>query len=118
MEAARDMIRRFDEFNAERGTRDQIIIKVGIHAGSCIAVTLNERLDYFGTSVNTAARIQGLSDGRDVMVSERLFRESGAEGLLGEGWKWENFVTSLKGLQGTQTVYKLYTDGAPNGESH
>ena len=109
MAAARDMIHRFDAFNAERGTRDQIIIKVGVHAGSCIAVTLNERLDYFGTSVNTAARIQGLSDGRDVMVSERLFRESGAEALLG-GWKQEHFVTSLKGLQGTQSVYKLYKE--------
>jgi class 3 adenylate cyclase len=113
MAAARDMITRFDAFNVERGTRDQIIIKVGVHTGSCIAVTLNERLDYFGTSVNTAARIQGLSDGRDVMVSERLFRESEAEGLLSGGWRWEHFITSLKGLQGTQTVYKLYKDSAP-----
>jgi class 3 adenylate cyclase len=81
---------------------------VGVHAGPCIAVTLNERIDYFGTSVNTAARIQGLSDGRDVMVSERFFRESGAaRALESSGWSWESFTTSLKGLSSAHEVYKL-----------
>ena len=108
IDAAREMIDRFDAFNLENRTKDQIVIKVGVHAGPCIAVTLNERIDYFGTSVNTAARIQGLSDGRDVMVSERFFRESGAARTLKEaGWTWESFTTSLKGLRGAQEVYKL-----------
>jgi len=106
--AAREMIEGFDAFNLENRTKDQIIIKVGVHVGPCIAVTLNERIDYFGTSVNTAARIQGLSDGRDVMVSERFFRESGAaQTLAGSGWSWESFTTSLKGLSAAHEVYKL-----------
>jgi adenylate cyclase len=104
--AAREMIDRFDEFNIENRTRNQIVIKVGVHSGPCIAVTLNERIDYFGTSVNMAARIQGLSDGRDVMVSERFFRESGASEALA-GWSWESFSTSLKGIREAQEVYKL-----------
>jgi adenylate cyclase len=108
MAAAREMIDRFDEFNLENRTKDQIVIKVGVHSGPCIAVTMNERIDYFGTSVNTAARIQGLSDGRDVMVSERFFRESGAaETLAGSAWSWESFSTSLKGIKELQEVYKL-----------
>jgi class 3 adenylate cyclase len=44
-------------------------LKVGMHAGPCLAVTLNERLDYFGSTVNAAARIVGLSSGADVVVS-------------------------------------------------
>lgn len=44
-------------------------LKAGIHAGPCIAVTLNERLDYFGSVVNVAARLEGLSTGTDVVVS-------------------------------------------------
>ena len=32
-------------------------LKAGIHYGSCIAVNLNERLDYFGTTVNAASRL-------------------------------------------------------------
>ena len=40
--------------------------------GPCIAVTLNDRLDYFGTTVNLAARLQGESRGGEIVVSEAL----------------------------------------------
>src|SRR6202795_2222123 len=46
--------------NAQRGTED-LIVKIGIHEGPCLAVMLNERQDYFGQTVNIAARVQGLS---------------------------------------------------------
>jgi class 3 adenylate cyclase len=49
-----------DKLNMERGKED-LIIKVGIHEGPCLAVMLNERQDYFGQTVNIAARVQGLS---------------------------------------------------------
>jgi class 3 adenylate cyclase len=45
-------------------------LKVGIHAGPCITVTLNDRLDYFGCTVNMAARLEGLSTGEDVIISD------------------------------------------------
>ncbi len=44
-------------------------LKAGIHHGPAIAVTLNERLDYFGTTVNIAARLVELSSGGDIVVS-------------------------------------------------
>lgn len=46
-----------------------LVLKAGLHHGPCIAVTLNERLDYFGSTVNTAANLQALSSGGDVVVS-------------------------------------------------
>jgi class 3 adenylate cyclase len=49
-----------------------LMLKVGIHAGPCIAVTLNGRLDYFGCTVNMAARLEGLSTGGDVIISEAV----------------------------------------------
>ena len=49
-----------DRLNMERG-REDLILKVGIHEGPCLAVMLNERQDYFGQTVNIAARVQGLS---------------------------------------------------------
>src|SRR6195256_5783746 len=49
-----------DKLNVERGTAD-LIVKIGIHEGPCLAVMLNERQDYFGQTVNIAARVQGLS---------------------------------------------------------
>jgi class 3 adenylate cyclase len=44
-------------------------LKVGIHYGPCIAVTLNERLDYFGSTINIAARLEGQSSGHDIVIS-------------------------------------------------
>jgi class 3 adenylate cyclase len=76
-------------------------------------VTLNERIDYFGTTVNIAARVQGLSDGRDVMASEAIFREGDAvEYLKAKGWASEDFTTSLKGLKASYKVFKLHAPGA------
>jgi class 3 adenylate cyclase len=104
LNAARSMVERFEIYNAEHQTQNQIIVKIGIHAGPCIAVTLNDRIDYFGTSVNIAARVQGLSDGRTVMVSDNVFREARPEDS--PLWQWERFETSLKGLKDRYTVHK------------
>jgi class 3 adenylate cyclase len=49
-----------------------LMLKVGIHSGPCIAVTLNDRLDYFGCTVNMAARLEGLSTGGDVVISDAV----------------------------------------------
>ncbi|MFZ4615273.1 MAG: adenylate/guanylate cyclase domain-containing protein [Rectinemataceae bacterium] len=106
--AASDMIDAFDRYNNDKGTGDEVIIKIGVHAGPCIAVNLNDRIDYFGTTVNIAARIQGLSDGRDIMVSRRLHEEAAAAGTLVDGlWSSEGFLAELKGIEEAQEVVKL-----------
>jgi class 3 adenylate cyclase len=46
-----------------------LVLKVGVHAGPSVVVTLNGRLDYFGSTVNMAARLQGQSAGEDVVLS-------------------------------------------------
>jgi class 3 adenylate cyclase len=63
-----------------------IPVKIGLHSGACIAVTLNDRLDYFGSTVNLAARLQGESAGGDIVLSETLSGEPGvAERLRAVG---------------------------------
>ena len=112
LRTAVDMIEAFDDLETAKKLKNAIIVKVGIHHGPCIAVTLNERIDYFGTTVNIAARVQGLSDGRDVMASGAIFGETGAEELLKQkSWASEQFTTSLKGLKSSYVVHKLH---APN----
>src|SRR3546814_9306199 len=56
-----------------------LTIKLGVHEGPCIAVTLNGRLDYFGTTVNMAARLQGESRGGDVVLSEAVATDRSEE---------------------------------------
>ena len=53
-----------------------LTLKAGLHSGPCIAVTLNDRLDYFGSTVNLAARLEGLSSGEDVIISDVIYNDS------------------------------------------
>ncbi len=57
-----------EALNVERGTKD-LVVKIGIHEGPCLAVMLNERQDYFGQTVNIAARVQGLSDSQAIHIT-------------------------------------------------
>ena len=47
-----------------------MLLKIGIHEGPCLAVTLNDSQDYFGQTVNMAARVQGLASSRAIFVTK------------------------------------------------
>lgn len=76
--AIQDKVGRFNAARSGEG----IVIKVGIHEGPSIAVTLNGRLDYFGSTVNMAARLQGRSRGGDVVLSRNLAEDPAVAPLL------------------------------------
>jgi class 3 adenylate cyclase len=57
-----------EALNVQRGTKD-LVVKIGIHEGPCLAVMLNERQDYFGQTVNIAARVQGLSTSQAIHIT-------------------------------------------------
>lgn len=98
----------FDHFNAHEHVVDDVIVKVGLHRGPCLAVTSNDKLDYFGRTVNVAARVQGLSKGGDVVLSRSLAEEpSVAERLTRSGWRREAFQASLKGIAEAYEVVRL-----------
>ncbi len=50
-------------------------LKIGVHRGPVIAVRSNGRLDYFGQTVNLAARLQHLAEPDQICVSEALARD-------------------------------------------
>ncbi|HET6890623.1 MAG TPA: DUF5939 domain-containing protein [Pyrinomonadaceae bacterium] len=59
-----------------------LTLKAGIHSGPCIAVTLNDRLDYFGSTVNMAARLESLSTGSDVIISRSVYEDPEVRELI------------------------------------
>jgi class 3 adenylate cyclase len=82
-----------------------LLLKVGIHTGPCIAVTLNGRLDYFGCTVNLAARLEGLSTGGDVVISSAVHADPEvAEMIYGETAELtaSQFEVMLKGFDEEQ----------------
>jgi class 3 adenylate cyclase len=49
-----------------------LALKAGIHCGPCLAINQNDRLDYFGTTVNLTARLCGLCTGLDLVLSHAV----------------------------------------------
>lgn len=75
-------------------------LKAGLNTGPCIAVTLNDRLDYFGSTVNMAARLEGLSSGSDVIISRSVFEDAKVQELIdSEDFSAEPFDMLLKGFE-------------------
>ena len=61
-----------------------LALKAGLHYGPCIAINQNERLDYFGTTVNVAARLCALGTGQDLVLSSSVRQDPGVDALLAE----------------------------------
>jgi class 3 adenylate cyclase len=75
-------------------------LKAGLNTGPCIAVTLNDRLDYFGSTVNMAARLEGLSSGSDVIISRSVYEDARVRELIeSDGYTADPFAMSLKGFE-------------------
>ena len=72
-------------------------LKLGVHMGPSVVVTLNDRLDYFGSTVNMAARLQGQSDGGDVVLSRAVADDPAVQGVIAAVPKREEEV-ALKGF--------------------
>ncbi|HEV7407507.1 MAG TPA: adenylate/guanylate cyclase domain-containing protein [Bradyrhizobium sp.] len=70
-----------DALNTERG-RDDLVVKIGIHEGPCLAVMLNERQDYFGQTVNIAARVQGLSTSQAIHITGPVIEAPAVAAIL------------------------------------
>ena len=60
------------------------MLKLGVHAGSCIAVTTGNSLDYFGATVNIAARLEHQYRGGEVIVSETIAKDAETEAALAD----------------------------------
>ncbi len=103
--AALHILGEIEQYNAKHGD-PSIILKIGAHCGPSIAVTLNENLDYFGQTVNVAARVQSLADAGEICISEGLYSAPGVSHLL-SGHKVVAFDAPLRGVEGNACVYRV-----------
>ena len=103
--AALEIQRDFAAFSPEE--RDAgLLIKMGLHLGPCIAVTLNERLDYFGSVFNMAARLQGESRGGEIVVSRDMAADPEVAKILGSVSLAEERA-DLKGFDHAVTFWRV-----------
>ena len=83
-----------------------IVLKIGIHKGTSIAVTLNDHLDYFGQTVNIASRVQKLADAQEIYISHDVYTYPGVQEIL-KGFEITPGKATLKGVQEEMQVYKI-----------
>src|SRR5712671_616043 len=95
------------KLNAERGKSD-LIVKIGIHEGPCLAVMLNERQDYFGQSVNIAARVQSLSTSQEIHITGPVIGAPAVAGILERAAiKPIQKEAALRGIADKMVVYEI-----------
>jgi class 3 adenylate cyclase len=105
--AALRMREAMSDLGAER-QHQSLRLKMGIHEGSCLAVTLNGQQDYFGQTVNVASRVQGLAASRSIVVTEQVVDNADARTLLERnGLVPERRSVALSGIADKVSVYEI-----------
>lgn len=113
--AARDMLARIAEYNAAAG-EEIIVLKIGAHCGPSLAVTLNDHLDYFGQTVNLAARVQGLAEANEIWLTDDLYRQAGNSQDV-KDFEVDQLSVRVKGIDRDVLVHRLrlLKTGHPRG---
>lgn len=103
--ALRAMLHAQQRLASPSNSGQALTLKAGLHTGPCIAVTLNDRLDYFGSTVNLAARLEGQSTGDDVIISSAVYSDPAVRDFLSDtqqGVVATRFEIPLKGFDEEQ----------------
>ena len=116
LEAAVEMQARWGEFRRGHGDYPGLCLKIGVHQGPTIAINNEGRLDYFGATINMAARVQQRAEGLDVVFTEAVRLDPEVDAYLeAAAWRCEVLTVSLKGIEGEQTLYRIWPTGRPGG---
>jgi class 3 adenylate cyclase len=94
------------EFN--KGISEALELKIGIHRGHSIAVTLNDRIDCFGQTVNIAARVQGLANAGEIYLTSDVWMAQGVPEIL-KSRELNSELVSVKGVSEKLEVYRIST---------
>ena len=87
---------------------DDLLLKIGIHEGPCLAVILNDRQDYFGQTVNIAARVQALADSRSILATGSVVAYPQTSNLLKtRGLDPVAQSRALRGIADEVAVYEI-----------
>jgi class 3 adenylate cyclase len=93
--------------NAQHKSED-LLLKIGIHEGPCLAVTLNDRQDYFGQTVNIASRVQGMAVSRAILATGAVVDHPSTSALLeSDGIKPTARRLPVRGIADELSVYEI-----------
>ncbi len=106
--AALTIQKGIEEFCRKAGIDPTLVLKIGLHCGPAISLNSDGRLDYFGRTINIAARLQAKSEGSDIVVSAEFLEDPQVRAVLSElPTPLRPFRTRLKGIEGDQLLYRM-----------
>ncbi|WP_342234924.1 adenylate/guanylate cyclase domain-containing protein [Inquilinus sp. OTU3971] len=95
------------QLNARQGA-EELILKIGIHEGPCLAVSLNDRQDYFGQTVNIASRVQALATEDSIFATQGVVRDAESVRLLSSrGIEARPQALTLRGVADRMPVFAM-----------
>lgn len=109
LRAALDAARGMSTLNHQLELRgdDELCVRLGVHVGPCISVTLNDSLDYFGTTVNIVARVSHLAHGDDVVLTSSMLEDQETKAEAIKHGDLEGFRAELRGCEGRFQLLRL-----------
>jgi len=83
LDAVRASRKIHDAFHPARADTP-IRLRISLNTGPCIAVRLNANADFFGGTVNVAAKLQALAEGYQIAISDATYAAPGVAAYLAE----------------------------------
>ncbi|MBI4957167.1 MAG: hypothetical protein HY908_34455 [Myxococcales bacterium] len=115
LDCVRGAVACLERFEAWRHAREHgalVGLKLGLYTGACYVVTANGILDYFGQTVNVAARLQHLA-GSGEIVLERTTRAALPPELAGQLVAEDELDVRVKGVAEPIPIVKMRLRGQP-----
>lgn len=111
LRAAAKAVPAVEEIRDRSGATARLALKVGVHEGPCLAISANGAPDYFGRTVNVAARLQGLAGTRELVLSDAVAASPEVAELLAaleeDGAGLERERRAVKGVEGEIEIVRV-----------
>jgi class 3 adenylate cyclase len=111
LDGALDMLRDFEAFRVVDPLGARTSLKLGLFGGAGFLATANKVLDYFGQTVNVAARLQGEAKAGELVAPVSVIEDAVARGRFGPELVTERYAARLKGVDGPLEVARVHPLG-------
>ena len=108
-----DMLKDFEVFRAKDTQGSHTSLKLGVFGGSGFVATANKVLDYFGQTVNVAARLQGEARAGELVMAAAVADQAASRGLFDASRVTQRYAASLKGVEGPLEVARVCLTSTP-----
>jgi class 3 adenylate cyclase len=87
-------------------TSEPLHLKIGIHRGPCLVVNVRDQVDYFGQTVNIAARVQATAKGGELCITDAVRQDENVVARLAQYGEIAPEQVMLRGVDTPQSIFR------------